>query len=71
MVFLATRLTLKTAAIRSFQVLFFLLAALTAGSAIPSGLLMPQMVIGGLIGRMLDGGPGIFEELLLLFLLVR
>jgi len=36
-----------------FLVLFFILAALTAGSAIPSGLLMPQMVIGGLLGRML------------------
>ncbi|CAK9085311.1 Chloride channel protein D [Durusdinium trenchii] len=36
-----------------FLVIFFVLAALTAGSAIPSGLLMPQMVIGGLIGRML------------------
>lgn len=36
-----------------FLVLFFILAALTAGSAVPSGLLMPQMVIGGLLGRML------------------
>mmetsp|Transcript_142571 Transcript_142571/g.371394 ORF Transcript_142571/g.371394 Transcript_142571/m.371394 type:complete len:927 (-) Transcript_142571:51-2831(-) len=34
-----------------FLVLFFLLGAITAGSAIPSGLLMPQMVMGGLIGR--------------------
>eukprot|EP00930_Biecheleria_cincta_P016771 TRINITY_DN13529_c0_g1_i2.p1 TRINITY_DN13529_c0_g1~~TRINITY_DN13529_c0_g1_i2.p1 ORF type:complete len:884 (+),score=147.56 TRINITY_DN13529_c0_g1_i2:103-2754(+) len=35
-----------------FLVLFFMAAAITAGSAIPSGLLMPQMVIGGLIGRL-------------------
>jgi len=32
---------------------FYLLAALTAGSAIPSGLLLPQMVCGALIGRTL------------------
>jgi len=35
-----------------FLILFFVAAAVTAGSAIPSGLLMPQMVIGGLIGRL-------------------
>jgi chloride channel 7 len=35
-----------------FLILFFTAAAITAGSAIPSGLLMPQMVIGGLIGRL-------------------
>lgn len=30
---------------RDAKVLFFILAALTAGSAVPSGLLMPQMVL--------------------------
>lgn len=40
-------------AMAAFLVLFFVLAAITAGSAIPSGTLMPQMVIGGLIGRIL------------------
>eukprot|EP00928_Gymnodinium_smaydae_P031485 TRINITY_DN23092_c0_g1_i2.p1 TRINITY_DN23092_c0_g1~~TRINITY_DN23092_c0_g1_i2.p1 ORF type:complete len:948 (+),score=176.69 TRINITY_DN23092_c0_g1_i2:58-2844(+) len=34
-----------------FFVIFFLLGAITAGAGIPSGLLMPQMVMGGLIGR--------------------
>ncbi|CAE7033605.1 clcD [Symbiodinium natans] len=38
-------------AMAAFFVLFFILAAITAGSAIPSGILMPQMVIGGLMGR--------------------
>jgi len=32
---------------------FFLLAAVTSGSAIPSGLLLPMIVIGALIGRIL------------------
>lgn len=32
---------------------FFLLAAVTSGSAIPSGLLLPMIVIGALIGRVL------------------
>jgi chloride channel 7 len=36
----------------AYFIVFFLLAALTAGSAIPSGLLLPQIVMGGLIGRM-------------------
>lgn len=34
-----------------FFVLFFFLGAITAGAAVPSGLLMPQMVMGGLVGR--------------------
>merc|ERR1712023_126232 len=36
-----------------FLPFFFLLAALTAGSAIPSGLLLPQIIIGALIGRLI------------------
>jgi CBS domain-containing protein len=37
-----------------FFVLFSLAAAVTAGCAIPSGLLMPQMIIGGCLGRALS-----------------
>jgi hypothetical protein len=40
-------------ALISFTPVFFLLAAITAGSAIPSGLLLPQIVCGALIGRSL------------------
>jgi len=36
-----------------FLIAFFILAALTAGSAIPSGLLLPMIIIGGLIGRLM------------------
>jgi len=35
-----------------FFVCFFVLAAITAGSAIPSGLLLPQLICGALLGRM-------------------
>merc|ERR1712151_987965 len=35
-----------------FLIVFFLLAAVTAGSAIPSGLLLPQILIGSMIGRL-------------------
>ncbi|CAE8609446.1 unnamed protein product [Polarella glacialis] len=34
-----------------FLVCFFIASAITAGSAVPSGLLMPQMVLGALVGR--------------------
>merc|ERR1719487_2862936 len=34
----------------AYAPVFFLLAALTAGSAIPSGLLLPQIICGALIG---------------------
>lgn len=36
-----------------FLIVFFLLAAATAGSALPSGLLLPMIIIGALIGRLL------------------
>lgn len=44
---------LPFSALATFMPVFFLLAALTAGSAIPSGLLLPQIVCGALIGRSL------------------
>jgi len=34
-----------------FFLVFFVLAAVTAGSAIPSGLLLPQLICGALLGR--------------------
>jgi len=37
----------------AFLVAFFLLAAVTAGSAVPSGLLLPMIIIGALIGRLM------------------
>lgn len=37
-----------------FLCLYFVLAGVTAGSAIPSGLLLPMIIIGALIGRILS-----------------
>eukprot|EP00929_Paragymnodinium_shiwhaense_P088001 TRINITY_DN48190_c0_g1_i1.p1 TRINITY_DN48190_c0_g1~~TRINITY_DN48190_c0_g1_i1.p1 ORF type:complete len:1028 (-),score=191.68 TRINITY_DN48190_c0_g1_i1:547-3630(-) len=34
-----------------FVVVFFILAAITAGSAVPSGLLLPMIIVGACIGR--------------------
>eukprot|EP00929_Paragymnodinium_shiwhaense_P037745 TRINITY_DN20056_c0_g1_i1.p1 TRINITY_DN20056_c0_g1~~TRINITY_DN20056_c0_g1_i1.p1 ORF type:complete len:992 (-),score=161.85 TRINITY_DN20056_c0_g1_i1:553-3084(-) len=52
-----------------FFVVWFLAAALTAGSAIPSGLLMPQMLCGALVGRIISvllidfqAGAGLFSS---------
>merc|ERR1712232_837168 len=37
-----------------FLPIFFVLAALTAGSAVPSGLLLPQIICGALVGRIMS-----------------
>ncbi|CAJ1355814.1 unnamed protein product [Effrenium voratum] len=42
---------LPTGYIASFLAVYFCLAACTAGSAVPSGLVVPMMIIGGCVGR--------------------
>jgi len=45
-----------------FFILFFVASSVTAGSAVPSGLLMPQMIVGALIGRMMTLPLGFLER---------
>lgn len=43
---------LQNGAMFAYLLCYFLLAAATSGSAVPSGLVVPMMLIGGCIGRM-------------------
>eukprot|EP00439_Symbiodinium_sp_Y106_P053261 s5253_g7.t1 len=43
---------LPTKSMLAFLPLYFILAAITSGAAVPSGLVIPMMIIGGCVGRL-------------------
>ena len=43
---------IPTNAMLAFLPLYFILAAITSGAAVPSGLVVPMMIIGGCVGRL-------------------